>query len=93
VTAQAARGSVRSNSFVAHDVSPATGQNTGQDAGAHGGHDGSRLGPLLCWAVVFADIGTSVYYTPGILFGNKMIGPLAGFFVFLTLIAFLLLSL
>ncbi len=23
------------------------------------------LGPLLCWAVVFADLGTSVYYTPG----------------------------
>jgi hypothetical protein len=31
---------------------------------------GRCLGPILCWAVVFADIGTSVYYTPGILFGQ-----------------------
>jgi amino acid transporter len=28
------------------------------------------LGPLLCWAVVFADIGTSIYYVPGILYGQ-----------------------
>ena len=27
-----------------------------------------RLGPLLAWAVVFADIGTSIYYVPGLLF-------------------------
>src|SRR2546430_392243 len=52
---------------------------------------GSRLGPLLCWAVVFADIGTSVYYVPGILYGN--VGSLAGFFVFLTLSVFVLLTL
>jgi hypothetical protein len=34
------------------------------------GHGGSadRLGWFLCWAVVFADIGTSVYYVPGILY-------------------------
>ena len=25
-----------------------------------------RLGPLLAWAVVFADLGTSVFYVPGI---------------------------
>ena len=31
---------------------------------------GQKLGPFLCWAVVFADIGTSVYYTPGILYGQ-----------------------
>jgi len=49
-----------------------------------------RLGPLLCWAVVFADIGTSIYYVPGILFST--VGKLAGFFVFLTMIAFLLLT-
>lgn len=24
-------------------------------------HSGNRLGPFLCWAVVFADIGTSIY--------------------------------
>jgi amino acid transporter len=51
----------------------------------------SRLGPLLCWGVVFADIGTSVYYVPGILYGQ--FGRLAAFFVFLTLIAFVLLAL
>jgi amino acid transporter len=55
------------------------------------GHRGSQLGPLLCWAVVFADIGTSVYYTPGILYGT--VGKLAGFFVFLTMAVFVLLTL
>ena len=54
-------------------------------------HSGSLLGPLLCWAVVFADIGTSVYYTPGILYGN--VKNLAGFFVFLTMSVFVLLTL
>ncbi len=52
---------------------------------------GSRLGPLLCWAVVFADVGTSVYYVPGILYGN--VGSLAGFFVLLTMSVFVLLTL
>src|SRR5207248_3037915 len=47
--------------------------------------------PLLCWAVVFADIGTSVYYVPGILYGT--VGPAAGFFVFLTMSVFVLLTL
>src|SRR3984893_18711745 len=51
----------------------------------------SLLGPLLCWAVVFADIGTSVYYTPGILYGT--VGSLAGFFVLLTMSVFVLLTL
>jgi amino acid transporter len=51
------------------------------------------LGPLLCWAVVFADIGTSVYYVPGILYQTPDIGTLAGFFVFLTLSVFVLLTL
>jgi hypothetical protein len=55
------------------------------------GHGGSadRLGPFLCWAVVFADIGTSVYYVPGILYSQ--VGRLAGVFVTMTLIVFLLL--
>jgi amino acid transporter len=56
-------------------------------------HGGSLLGPLLCWAVVFADIGTSVYYTPGILYGTEGITTLAGFFVFLTMTVFVLLTL
>lgn len=51
----------------------------------------SLLGPWLCWAVVFADIGTSVYYTPGILYVT--VGKLAGFFVLLTMTVFVLLTL
>src|SRR5438132_7794258 len=50
-----------------------------------------QLGPILCWAVVFADIGTSVYYVPGILYST--VGRLAGFFVFLTMTVFVLLTL
>ena len=53
----------------------------------------SLLGPLLCWAVVFADIGTSVYYTPGILYNTEGIGRMAGFFVMLTMFVFVLLTL
>ncbi len=32
--------------------------------------DTRQLTWLLAWAVVFCDIGTSVYYVPGILYGN-----------------------
>ena len=53
-------------------------------------HAVHQLGPLLCWAVVFADIGTSIYYVPGILYGT--VQKLAGFFVFLTISVFILLS-
>src|SRR5260370_30099615 len=59
----------------------------------HAAHGKNMLGPLLCWAVVFADIGTSVYYVPGILYGTSGIGNLAGFFVFLTMSVFVLLTL
>jgi amino acid transporter len=51
---------------------------------------GQRIGPFLCWAVVFADIGTSVYYTPGILYGR--FGTRAALFVTLTLLVFVLLA-
>jgi amino acid transporter len=54
-------------------------------------HGKASLGPLLCWAVVFADIGSSIYYVPGILYSN--VGGLAGFFVLLTMIVFVLLTL
>ncbi len=50
----------------------------------------AQLGPWLCWAVVFADIGTSIYYVPGILYGT--VNKLAGFFVLLTMIVFVLLT-
>jgi len=54
-----------------------------------------RLGPLLAWAVVFADIGTSIYYVPGLLFrelGGQSPSPAAAF-VAATGIAFVFLSL
>lgn len=49
-----------------------------------------KLGFLLCWAVVFADIGTSVYYVPGILYNET--GKLAPVFVIMTGIAFIFLA-
>ncbi len=49
-----------------------------------------RIGPFLCWAVVFADIGTSVYYTPGIFYGR--FGTRAALFVTMTLLVFVLLA-
>ncbi len=51
---------------------------------------GGHLGPLLCWAVVFADIGTSIYYVPGILYGH--FGTRSIIFVLMTLFVFVLLS-
>ncbi len=51
---------------------------------------GGSLGPFLCWAVVFADIGTSVYYVPGILYGQ--FGTRSALFVGMTLIVFVLLT-
>ncbi|GAC1427001.1 MAG: hypothetical protein PVS3B3_05860 [Ktedonobacteraceae bacterium] len=68
-----------------------THRTTGDAQGDEHSHGGTLLGPLLCWAVVFADIGTSVYYVPGILYGN--VGNLAGFFVLLTMSVFVLLTL
>jgi len=49
-----------------------------------------QLSPLLVWAVVFCDIGTSVYYVPGILYSQ--VGALAPLFVVFTTLGFLLLS-
>src|SRR2546422_3740799 len=63
---------------------------TGEDEHVSGK---SLLGPILCWAVVFADIGTSIYYVPGILYNTEGITTLAGFFVLLTMSVFVLLTL
>jgi amino acid transporter len=60
-------------------------------APSHARTGSNKLGAFLCWAVVFADIGTSVYYTPGILY--HQVGILAGLFVIMTLVVFLLLTL
>ncbi len=49
----------------------------------------SRIGWLLVWGVAFCDIGTSVYYVPGILYGTN--GDLAGLFTAITMVAFIFL--
>ena len=59
------------------------------------GKSSGRLGPLLAWSVVFADIGTSIYYVPGILFrelGGRSPSPAAAF-VLATGVAFIFLAL
>ena len=53
--------------------------------------DTRQLTWLLAWAVVFCDIGTSVYYVPGILYGN--VGNNTPFFVLLTTLGFIPLAL
>jgi amino acid transporter len=45
---------------------------------------------FLAWAVVFCDIGTSVYYVPGILY--EQVGELAPVFVAAVMVCFVLLS-
>jgi len=56
-----------------------------------GENNHKKLGWFLCWAVVFADIGTSLYYVPGILFNQ--VNNLAGLFVIMTSVVFVLLVL
>jgi amino acid transporter/nucleotide-binding universal stress UspA family protein len=53
--------------------------------------DTRQLNWLLAWAVVFCDIGTSVYYVPGILYGH--VKDATPFFVLLTTAGFVLLAL
>lgn len=53
---------------------------------------GASLGPLLCWSIVFADIGTSIYYVPGILSASGY-NKRAAIFVVMTLFVFVLLAL
>lgn len=54
-------------------------------------NDTRQLNWYLAWAVVFCDIGTSVYYVPGILYGH--VGDATPFFVLLTTGGFILLAL
>jgi hypothetical protein len=79
----------------AHLAPPSGGSMSRVTAGA--GASGRRgaahiglLGPLLCWAIVYADIGTSVYYVPGILF--REVGSSAASFVLATSIVFVFLA-
>lgn len=53
-------------------------------------HQARQIGWLLAWAIVFCDIGTSVYYTPGILYHH--VGNLAPLFVGLVTLGFFLLA-
>ena len=53
--------------------------------------DTRQLNWFLAWAVVFCDIGTSVYYVPGILYSH--VKDATPFFVLLTTGGFILLSL
>src|SRR2546429_1248652 len=48
----------------------------------HPTRDTRQLNWFLAWAVVFCDIGTSVYYVPGILYGH--VKDATPFFVLLT---------
>jgi len=68
-----------------------------QDHHPHAGESSLRqLTPLLVWAVVFCDIGTSIYYVPGILYGSMErhygIGNATPIFVGAAMIGFLLLA-
>jgi amino acid transporter len=53
--------------------------------------DTRQLSWFLAWAIVFCDIGTSVYYVPGILYGH--VGNATPFFILLTTGGFVLLAL
>src|SRR5262249_55586057 len=57
---------------------------------AKGGNDLRQLGWTLAWAVVFCDIGTSIYYVPGILYHD--VGDRAAIFIALVTIGFLFLA-
>jgi amino acid transporter len=54
------------------------------------GNDLRQLGWLLAWAVVYSDIGTSVYYVPGILHAD--VRDLAAVFTALVTLGFVLLA-
>ena len=53
---------------------------------------GANLGPLPCWSIVFADIGTSIYYVPGIV-SSSGYNKRTAIFVAMTAVAFVLLAL
>ncbi len=54
------------------------------------GNDLRHLGWILAWAVVYSDIGTSVYYVPGLLYHE--VGDLAAVFTALVTLGFVLLA-
>src|SRR5262247_175361 len=54
--------------------------------------DTRQLNWFLAWAVVFCDIGTSVYYVPGILYQTPGIGNTAPIYVLAAMIGFFFLA-
>jgi amino acid transporter len=93
VAATSEDGTVSNNGAAGVPVpgaSPSGGPAPGGPAPGGTAHQVRQLGWLLAWAVVFCDIGTSVYYTPGILYHR--VGNLAPFFIGLVTLAFLLLA-
>ena len=63
----------------------------GEHAPAKPSVQARQLNWVLAWAIVFCDIGTSVYYVPGILYGQ--VGDSAPLFVGMVSIGFIFLSL
>ncbi|HUR29125.1 MAG TPA: amino acid permease [Planctomycetota bacterium] len=72
------------------DPAPPPQNRAGPPTGVSAGDHLRQLSPLLVWAVVFADIGTSVYYVPGVLY--RQVGEFAPLFVILGLFGFVLLA-
>ena len=73
------------------DTPPSALDSGGSSATARSQSHSQHLSPLLVWAVVFCDIGTSVYYVPGILYAQ--VGALTPLFISATIIGFIPLAL
>ena len=79
-------------------VTPSSRPNASSDLRSGGGGEkrpreslSHQLSPLLVWAIVFCDIGTSIYYVPGILYAQ--VGALTPLFIAATVIGFIPLAL
>ena len=73
------------------DTPPSAPDSGGSSAAARSQSHSQHLSPLLVWAVVFCDIGTSVYYVPGILYAQ--VSALTPLFISATIIGFIPLAL
>ncbi len=84
VTPDPSLSTEQQNASASPETLDANGQRSSQP---HAG----QLSPLLVWAVVFCDIGTSVYYVPGILYAQ--VGALTPLSIAATIIGFIPLAL
>ncbi len=66
-------------------------QKASSEQASHGGHGLKHLGWVLVFAVVYADIGTSIFYVPGILY--RSIGNLATLAQIITTVVFVSIAL